>query len=501
MRQPLVRLKIAAECKTFSIKFILSILNQSNTHIQNNLTMIADGILIGKRPLRTSPHDRINAYNHHALAPWLAETGFLTPLYFHRRAKEIRPFNMARWITPPAIKEHLLRPPTVVLEFSPSQLQLMLTAAAVSDYGSKEKLHLVSKDLTRIANDLGDLGEVPESGFFVRVSNCSLKDADDGNQKPLFSIYDALVKIISSKRAVHSFLDLQNEPDTVDHKIFFLPYFDGLDKLSEWRCFIFKGNVVAMSQTRFYRNHHKDVKDGALRELVRQARQLWVEIAPAFEFESTILDLYADVRELGFQVKLIELNPWGPHLGTGSLLFHWIDDKDILEPEIYSGKTILRLVRPRGRNEVPEKYLAKATVNEIGHANIIPDELRVLKQRGLQWTLHPKETQKLMSLPVPGKEGHEITVSRKEALKVFKREFDVGAESGTKIRKKPDPKTESGGEKLGTGQGRGMALHARFKRMQKAFVEDEESNGRVIEGELKEFVELTSEEVDRESVN
>lgn len=300
--------------------------------------MTADSIVIGWRPMRTRPDDRVNAYNHHALVPWLADTGFLTPLYFYNRAQEIRPFDMARWISPTAVRNNMLGQPAVVLDFTSENLKILLATAAISNYGSEEKMHLVKDQLEKMAAELGSLGDIPPEGFFVRASNCSLKDADDGNQKPLFSIYDGLVKIISSKRAVHSFLDLRTTTDLVDHKIFFFPYFTGLDKLSEWRCFIFKGKVVAISQTRFYQNHHPGVKDSNLRELVKQARELWAEIAPTFDFESTILDLDADVREDEFRVRLIEMNPWGAHLGTGSLLFHWIDDKNILEPESYTGK-------------------------------------------------------------------------------------------------------------------------------------------------------------------
>ncbi|PVH78923.1 hypothetical protein DL98DRAFT_516419 [Cadophora sp. DSE1049] len=435
--------------------------------------MISDTILIGRRPLRTRPEDRVNAYNHHSLAPWLAETGILTPLYFHRRAQEIRPFNMARWISPPALAKHMLRRPSVVLQFSQEQLQVLLRAAAISRYGAKEKLGLISEDLERMASELGELGDVPAEGFFVRVSNCSLKDADDGNQKPLYTIYDALVKIISSKRAAHSFLDLQYETDTVDQKIFFFPYFAGLDKLSEWRCFVFKGEIVAISQTRFYQNHHAGVKDGALRELVRQARVLWVEIGTAFEFESTILDLYADVRETGFEVKLIEMNPWGAYLGTGSLLFHWIDDRDILEPEIPLVRTVLRLVQARSACSAPVKYLPKAQVNEIGHGHIIEDELKVLRKRKLEWILDPKETQRLMSLPVPGKMSSEITVTRAEALNRLRREYGVEEE------------TDCEEEEVQGSEG-GVKLHARFKRMQRAFVAEEGFG----EENLNEYVEL-----------
>ncbi|KAL2070987.1 hypothetical protein VTL71DRAFT_14013 [Oculimacula yallundae] len=435
--------------------------------------MTPENILIGRRPLRTSPQDRVNAYNHHALAPWLAETGILTPLYFHRRAQEIRPFNMARWITPPAVGKHMLRRPTVVLDFTPEQLQRLLRAAAVSKYGIAEKVHLVSTDLEKMANELGDLGKVSSEGFFVRVSNCSLKDADDGNQKPLYTIYSALLKIISSKRAVHSLLDLQSESDTVDHKIFFFPYFAGLDKLSEWRCFIFRGEIVAISQTRFYQNHHSGVKDESLRELVRQARRLWQEIAPAFDFKSTILDLYADVRDDGFEVKLIEMNPWGAHLGTGSLLFHWIDDKEILEPQVSTGRTVLRLVQAQSPGMATVKYLPKSQVNEVGHGSIIEDEMRVLRKRGLEWVLHPKETQRLMSLPVPGKARSEVTVTRAEALDRLRKNYGV------------DSETAFDGREVQISEA-GMKLHARFKKMQRTYVEEEGLGVEV----LKEYVEL-----------
>ncbi|KAI9055430.1 hypothetical protein LZ554_000384 [Drepanopeziza brunnea f. sp. 'monogermtubi'] len=373
----------------------------------------------------------------------------------------------------------MLRPPTKILSFSPGQLQTLLRCAAISRYGTKDKIPLVKEDLEHLVGELGELGDVPAEGFFVRVSNCSLKDADEGNQKPLYSLYDALLKIISSKRAVHSFLDLQLATDAVDHRIYFFPYFTGLDKLSEWRCFIFKGALVAMSQTRFYQNHHAGVQDGVLREMVRQARELWREIAPSVDFESqsTILDVYADIRRPGFQVKLIEMNPWGAHLGTGSLLFHWIDDKAILEPEgPPTGTTVLRLVRPRNESEGPAKYLSKVQVYEIGHGSIVKDELEVLRRRGLQWVLDPKETQRLMSLPVPGKETSEITVTREEALSRLRREFEV------------EPDTDGGGE-CGEDPGTepGMKLHARFKRMQRVYVEEEGLG----EDTLKEFVALT----------
>lgn len=86
---------------------------------------------------------------------------------------------------------------------------------------------------------------------------------------------------------------------------------------------------------------------------------------------------------------------------------------DILERPISTEKTVLRLVKAGSVNEVLEKYLSKALINEIGHANIIDGELKVLEGRGLEWALDSKETQRLISLPVPEKVRADITVSRR----------------------------------------------------------------------------------------
>lgn len=236
---------------------------------------------------------------------------------------------------------------------------------------------------------------------------------------------------------------------------------------------MYKGEISAISQTRFYQNHHAGVSDGALRELVGQARRLWEGIGKEFEFESTILDLYADVREEGLEVRLIEMNPWGAHLGTGSLLFHWIDDRDILEPDVPTGRTVLRLVQARSASSGPVKYLPKAQVNEIGHGKIIEDELKVLRRRKLEWLLDPKETQRLMSLPVPGKTSSEITATRAEALNRLRR--DHGVEEEIDSEAGCDQRTENG-----------IKLHAKFKRMQRAFAAEEG----IGEESLSEYVEL-----------
>lgn len=84
------------------------------------------------------------------------------------------------------------------------------------------------------------------------------------------------------------------------------------------------------------------------------------------------MDVYADVRREGFEVRLIEVDSGGPWCGSGSLLLHWLDDSEILTPSLTSGpaKTVVRIV------EEEAKTVDFKTMLGIGHANIIADELK-----------------------------------------------------------------------------------------------------------------------------
>lgn len=120
--------------------------------------------------------------------------------------------------------------------------------------------------------------------------------------------------------------------------------------------------------------------------------------------------------------------------------------------------------------------MPKSEVCDIGHGTIIRDELKVLRERGLEWVLDPQETQRLMSLPVPGQKPSDITATIEEALKRLRREHGVGDE---------DEDEDVGGE-VANGGANMMKLHPRFRRMQKVYAEQEGLDVEV----LLEYVEL-----------
>ncbi|KAK1471205.1 hypothetical protein CTAM01_16636 [Colletotrichum tamarilloi] len=148
---------------------------------------------------------------------------------------------------------------------------------------------------------------------------------------------EAIVKLGSSKRTVQALLSLfyqlgQNGKFS-DNQVYFFPYYTDLDRLSEWRCYVNEAHIVAISQSRFYQPNHAGIIDEMLGRLASQARHLWSRIASDLNFKSCILDVYAEVLDPEFEIKLIGINPWGAHSGSGSLLFHWLDGAEILDPQ------------------------------------------------------------------------------------------------------------------------------------------------------------------------
>ncbi|EQB51034.1 hypothetical protein CGLO_09472 [Colletotrichum gloeosporioides Cg-14] len=101
-------------------------------------------------------------------------------------------------------------------------------------------------------------------------------------------------------------------------------------------------------------------------------------MAPELSFDFCVLDVYAEVKNPDFAVNLIGINPWGAQASSGSLLFHWLDDADILnrtgsQPE---PAVVIRLL-----DEGESPVLARDEAYQIGRERIIEDELCCLRER------------------------------------------------------------------------------------------------------------------------
>ena len=132
------------------------------------------------------------------------------------------------------------------------------------------------------------------------------------------------------------------------------------------------------------------------------------------------------------------------------MLFHWLDDANILEPrQAGTSSVVVRIVKPENRATGP---IDRDTAFKIGRASIIKDELACIRKRGLLGLLEDEEAQRLMKLPVPGASGDDMLVTRRDALERFRRDF--GAKTGGK---------KVGPEKIAP------EYHPRFLKVQKAY--------------------------------
>ncbi|KAF9871085.1 hypothetical protein CkaCkLH20_11502 [Colletotrichum karsti] len=314
----------------------------------------------------------------------------------------------------------MLRPAVAIHSLSKTEVTKLLTVASEVGYDilkaeKNEDLKALGESMAAAATP-GLQGSA--EGYFVRLSHCSPKDADGGNLRAVFSIREALVKLVSSKRTVQALLGLyykyENSDDVADNQLYFFPYHTNLDRLSEWRCYVNKHRVVAISQSRFYQCNHAGITDEGLQSLAEQVRALWSRMAADLDFDSCVLDIYAKVLEPQFSVKLIEINPWGAYSGSGSLLFHWLDDAGFLEPTTPTGETVIRIVE-----EGESPILSRDEAYKIGRDGIIENELRCLKERGLEWVLQDEADAKFMALPLPA--AHSGLTTRKDGLEMFRR--------------------------------------------------------------------------------
>ncbi|KAF5521129.1 hypothetical protein CGCA056_v006134 [Colletotrichum aenigma] len=306
---------------------------------------------------------------------------------------------MGQWLSP-AIQRHMLHPPFAVHRLSKTEVVALLEVASEVQYDMSkarkgEKLQSLAGSINA---DIDGFGKNSAQGYFVRMSHCSPKDADAGTLRPVFTIKDALVKLVSSERTVQVLLNLyyeyQHADEIPDPQLFFFPYHADVDRLSEWRCFIDKTRVVAIIQSKFYQCNHPAITDDALRSLAMQSPDS--------------------------VVGLIEINPWGAHAGSGSLLSHWLDDADILnrtgsesEPAV-----VIRLME-EGKSPV----VSRDEAYRIGRERIIEDELRCLRKRGMEWILGDDAHAEFMELSLPA--AYSRPTTRKDGLEMFRRKRAV----------------------------------------------------------------------------
>ncbi|KAK9787740.1 hypothetical protein WJX73_006340 [Symbiochloris irregularis] len=164
----------------------------------------------------------------------------------------------------------------------------------------------------------------PETGWFFRFDGASPKDGKF--DFPVMSAKEVITQIVTSRRASQLL-------SSGDRRIYITAFDHSWDPDREVRAFICDQRLTAVSQ---YNCYVRDTPIGLLsdKELSLVVSHISDALSPLlsllvqrFETDSFVADIYV---EPDLTVRIIEFNPFGHWLPSGSALFHWLEDADKL---------------------------------------------------------------------------------------------------------------------------------------------------------------------------
>ena len=177
---------------------------------------------------------------------------------------------------------------------------------------------------------------------FVRGETVSLKSGIHGI-KPYKSLKQIIESICTASNG-HSILDHRDDMQKTNKiiKIYLIKWVDIIES-QEFRIFVKNNNITAVSQQNLYKkNLILDILD---ENLINQIVNKWIKIIMIY-FESTIKNKLSHLSDYCIDLAIlnndipyfIEINCFGAEYPSGSALFVWIVDYDILygkKSEIY----------------------------------------------------------------------------------------------------------------------------------------------------------------------
>jgi hypothetical protein len=200
------------------------------------------------------------------------------------------------------------------------------------EIGSKTKrfTHMYDDELELMLDKYKHLDEIFNgTEYFIRTENVSLKEGVHGigPYKNLKSIIESIVTC----RLGHSPI----KEETTEITLYLTKFQHNLNGLREFRVFIHKNKITAISQQSLYDINDilESLNDKEKNDLINK----WINIILTY-FESDVKKkiTHIDSYVMDFAILdndspyFIELNSFGKEYASGSALFSWIDDYNIL---------------------------------------------------------------------------------------------------------------------------------------------------------------------------
>jgi hypothetical protein len=165
--------------------------------------------------------------------------------------------------------------------------------------------------------------------YFVRSEGVSLKEGIHGVGP--YVDFKSIIESIVTCRLGHSPI----YPETTEIVLYLYPFIENLNSIKEFRVFVHNNRITAISQQALY--DVNDILDKLNDDEKNKLIKFWIDIILTnFENEIKNKIVHIDSYVMDFAILqdnkpyFIELNSFGKEYASGSALFEWITDYDVL---------------------------------------------------------------------------------------------------------------------------------------------------------------------------
>lgn len=265
---------------------------------------------------------------------------------------EISKYNLEEWYEDIQKAEEKLNreitPETKIFEFSDEELKVLASVCGYAVLGdinpvlSSQQNRILTKIERRLKRELEAFPS--EDGYFVKLSTRSPKDAvevDPEEYKTRIERFQRYSELLCVKDSSELLLLMSKSKRILTdiahyfkHKVFPLNfivrrYQKNWSPIREFRCFVRSRKLTAITQYHCYGAFEWLQEEEVILQVRDSISQFYFEILQdtISKLSDYVFDVHIDSNHV---VHLIELNPFGSHQSSGSGLYHWIRDRDLL---------------------------------------------------------------------------------------------------------------------------------------------------------------------------
>ncbi|RYP20214.1 hypothetical protein DL765_002888 [Monosporascus sp. GIB2] len=282
-----------------------------------------------------------NSHNHHALHPWGNEViagskKFDTLyaeannqyMYHHWHSEKLAPYMATELLRIEPISHELL-----------SQLQSVIGIVLESGIDAAMQSDNGKSIVAQFQAILDEATNGSEEHIFVRLGATSAKDsfakgAPTAKPSPLPPDANLILRrFLTSGRVVGRLLALADRLWAEDpgEALIVQRWSPDIELQREVRVFCYDGRVTAVSQDIWWEK--AGWRDRYSDGFVKAITNVWDHAKNHLPFDTCTMDVLMtppSENKPWWEAKIIEFNGFGAHLNTGSDLFHWVNDADVL---------------------------------------------------------------------------------------------------------------------------------------------------------------------------